>query len=57
MPPASLPPVTYPGVPPQLQPYLAVPAGLQFVAQLVEVVADLLDVPLPHPLHRHLSIL
>ena len=55
--PVPLPPVTYPGTHPQLQPYLAVPAGLQFTAQLVEIVADLLDTPLPHPLHRHLSIL
>ena len=56
-PPAPLPPVTHPGSPPQLQPYLSVPAGLQFTAQLVELVAGLLDTPLPYPLHRHLYIL
>lgn len=54
---APLPPVTVPGLHPLLQPYLAVPAGLQFTAQLVEVAADILDTPLPHPLHRPLSIM
>jgi hypothetical protein len=36
---------------------LAVPAGLQFTAQFVEIVADILDTPLSHPLHRPLCIL
>ena len=54
---APLPPLTQPGVHPILQPYLSIPAGLQFTAQLVEIMADILDTPLPYPLHRHLSIL
>ena len=54
---APLPPVTAPGLHPLLQPYLAVPAGLQFTAQFVEIAADILDTPLSHPLHRPLCIL
>ncbi|CAI8012704.1 Beclin 1-associated autophagy-related key regulator, partial [Geodia barretti] len=54
---APLPPVTATGLHPLLQPYLAVPAGLQFTAQFVEIAADILDTPLSHPLHRPLCIL
>jgi len=36
--------------------YLSTPAGLVYTAQFVEVIADTLNFPLPHPLTRRNTI-
>ena len=39
-------------IPPGEDPYFSTPAALLFAAQLVELIADVLDQPLPYPIAR-----
>jgi hypothetical protein len=43
-------------VPPGEDPFFSTPAALLFAAQLVELIADVLDQPLPYPVARRDAI-
>ena len=43
-------------VPPSEDPFFSTPAALLYTAQLVELIADVLDQPLPYPITRRDAI-